>query len=155
MQIRSQDASWESGPGAREYDALWKPQSGSRFWRREEVLGFQSFVLWWWPVDSRADLRGTHEGHRGLFPRTVLWMRSQREGVPQQEQEKAGNQALEHGHISEMGEEPHEWSGKRGSSGDIDCLGIPRGGGEFPEKGQPYLMLQRHSHQGEGTGLDK
>lgn len=123
----------------------------------EERGGAGFSELWLVAVaqDSRADPRGTHEGHRGLFPRTTLWMRSQRAGVPQQEQEKAGNQALEHGHISQMGEEPHEWSGRRGTSGDIDCLGIPRGGGEFPEKGQPYLMLRRHSHQGEGMGLDK
>lgn len=58
-------------------------------------------------------------------------------------------------HIYEMGEELHELSGGRGTTRDIDCLGIPWGGGEFLEKGQPYLMLQRHSHQGEGTGLDK
>lgn len=76
-------------------------------------------------------------------------MRSRREGVAGAEGWKSGPR-VEQGQMYGMGEETALMVRKARShgvaegGGNIDCLGIPRGGGEFPGKGQPYLMLHRH-----------
>lgn len=102
-----------------------------------------------WLVAVAGGLQETdHRGTLSFFPRTMPQMKSWREGVHGKAQERAENWALEHGHMYEIeiGERRNRTSGQEDEGWPVaqNASELCGGRGEFPEKGQPCLMLQGH-----------